>query len=229
MAGARTGRTAAPPCRRTDAEESLVDKADIGFNLAPLKSGEAARPHILQFFSFAFDADDCAHLESRRLGEKGHEELGSGRTAGEIAVNRHDRVDRMAFRKKMGDIMPLLVCQKYLPDIITVAERGNPSGYGAGADRYDLPGPGGCTPEVVKVFFIPDPAADQQQVHLRDIVRRDYERHIGKPVLAHPLIRVQKRDFTTGTAGKLQDGKGLHGRYLPRCSENKRFMIFHAP
>jgi hypothetical protein len=168
-----------------------------------LKSGEATRPHIFQLLSSTFDADDRTHFESRRLGEKGHKELGSRRAAGEIAVNRHNSVDRMAFRKKMRDVMSLLVRQKDLPDIVPVAKGGDPPGYGAGADRNDLPGPGDCTSKVVKVFLIPDPAADQQQIHLRDIVRRNHQRHIGEPVIAYPLICVKERDFTAGTAGKL--------------------------
>jgi hypothetical protein len=203
MARAWTGGTASPSCGRTDAEKALVDKADARFHFPALKSGKPAWSHIFQLLPSAFGANDCTFFESGRLGEEGHEKLGGGRAAGEVVVDRNGSVHRMTPRKKTGDLATLPICQKDLPDVVAVAQRGDSSGYGAGADCCDLSSLRGSTAKVVKVFLVANPATYQQQVNLRNIVRRDHKRHIGEPVLTYPLIRVEKRDFTAGAAGKL--------------------------
>lgn len=47
----------------------------------------------------------------------------------------------------------------------------------------------------------------QKHVDLRHVIGRDDQRHIGQPVLIHPLVGIEQRHLAAGAARELQDGK----------------------
>jgi hypothetical protein len=74
---------------------------------------------------------------------------------------------------------------------VPITQVGHASGDGAGAHRDDLLGLGGGPAETIEILIGIDSAAHQKCIHLREILGRENEGHIGEAKLPYPFRGIQ--------------------------------------
>jgi hypothetical protein len=208
-------RPAAAPGGGAHTQITLVDQADVGQDLALLKTHQVLWAHVLELLPAALLANDAAGFEILRTGEGAHEELGCGRAARQVEIDLDKGVDRLALGQKVGQVVAVGLGHEHLAHFIPVAEVGHAAGDGAGAHGYHTLDNFSCLTQVEDVFIVANAAADQKNLRVfGDGMGGDHQGHVNQLVLLDPLAGVDQRDLAAGAAGELQDGEARQGWIL---------------